>query len=212
MNIGNNIKALRTRAAMTQEQLAERLGVTYQAISKWETAANTPDIALLPKIAAVFDVTIDALFGEQPALPDALCDIPDDDVIRVIQLRGRQPIKVDRTFSLDCPPIEIAFPRNCNDSTQYFKVEVQGHLITDGAINGDVICHHSIHCGDINGTVRCQGEISARDINTHADIHCATIQDCRKITCRDLHCDDKVNAASIVCGQEPKKADLPTLK
>ena len=39
---------------MTQDQVAEKLGVSYQAVSKWENNANTPDIALLPAIAELF--------------------------------------------------------------------------------------------------------------------------------------------------------------
>ena len=51
MNIGSNIKQLRQRMNLTQEQVANKLGVSYQAVSKWEVGANTPDIALLPDIA-----------------------------------------------------------------------------------------------------------------------------------------------------------------
>ena len=211
MNIGNNIKILRTQRKMTQEQLADHLGVTYQAVSKWETGANTPDIALLPGIAATFGVSIDTLFSRQPLLPDAICDIPDDNIIRIIQLRGRHPIRVDKALSPDCPPIEIAFPRNCNDQTQYFKVEVQGHLVADGSINGDVICHQSIQCSDINGCVRCEGSISAHAINTHTDLHCSLIRDCHRITCRDIHCTGDIDAAIVHVGQE-KKAAIPPLQ
>ena len=198
MNIGQTIKALRTRAGLTQEQLAGQLGVTYQAISKWETGANTPDISLLPTLATAFGVSIDTLFSDQPALPPLSLDhIPDDDTIRVIQLCGRQLIGVDCTVSPTCPPIEIAFPHDCNDQTQYFKVEVHGHLIADGSINGDVVAHMSVNCADINGSLRCQGDISARDINALGDIHCAAVKDCYRITCRDVHCSGDILAAQI---------------
>ena len=63
MEIGNQIKQLRIRRGATQEELAERLGVTAQAVSKWERGAATPDIALLPEISAYFGVTIDELFA-----------------------------------------------------------------------------------------------------------------------------------------------------
>ena len=62
MNIGKNIKQLRQQKNLTQEQIAEKLGVSYQAVSKWENNANTPDIALLPKIANLLGTSIDALF------------------------------------------------------------------------------------------------------------------------------------------------------
>ncbi|MBE6573734.1 MAG: helix-turn-helix transcriptional regulator [Ruminococcaceae bacterium] len=62
-NIGLNIKELRQKANMTQNMLAEKLGVSFQSVSRWETGASYPDITLLPLIASVFDVTIDNLFG-----------------------------------------------------------------------------------------------------------------------------------------------------
>lgn len=62
MEIGQKIKQLRYKAALTQEQLAERLGVSAQSVSKWETAATMPDISLLPMLAEAFGVSIDELF------------------------------------------------------------------------------------------------------------------------------------------------------
>ena len=63
MEIGNQIKALRLRRGTTQEALAQHLGVTAQAVSKWERGAATPDIGMLPDISAYFGVTIDELFA-----------------------------------------------------------------------------------------------------------------------------------------------------
>lgn len=60
--IGENIRKLRLKRGITQEQLAAQLQLSYQAVSKWETGVTTPDIALLPKIAAYFEVTVDSLF------------------------------------------------------------------------------------------------------------------------------------------------------
>lgn len=63
MEIGNQIKQLRQQRSVTQEELAAHLGVTAQAVSKWERGAATPDIGMLPEISAYFGVTIDALFS-----------------------------------------------------------------------------------------------------------------------------------------------------
>ena len=63
MEIGNQIKNLRLRHGITQEAMAQHLGITPQAISKWERGVATPDIALLPDISAYFGVTIDELFA-----------------------------------------------------------------------------------------------------------------------------------------------------
>lgn len=62
MDIGKQIKTLRLAKGVTQEELAEYLGVSFQAVSKWETETSTPDIALLPNIAVFFGITIDELF------------------------------------------------------------------------------------------------------------------------------------------------------
>jgi transcriptional regulator with XRE-family HTH domain len=61
-NIGENIKKLRAEKQVTQEQLAEHLSISYQAVSKWENNVTTPDIFLLPAIAEYFEVPIDELF------------------------------------------------------------------------------------------------------------------------------------------------------
>ena len=46
LNIGNNIRMLRRAADMTQEELADRLGVTYQSVSRWENGGTYPDMEL----------------------------------------------------------------------------------------------------------------------------------------------------------------------
>ncbi len=61
--IGTNIRLLRKTKNVTQEELANALHITYQAISKWENGSSQPDIALLPAIANYFGVSIDELFG-----------------------------------------------------------------------------------------------------------------------------------------------------
>ena len=65
------IRRLRTERGWTQEELGERVGVSAQAVSKWETEQSLPDIAQLPLLAKAFGVTTDLLFGleEEPA-PD----------------------------------------------------------------------------------------------------------------------------------------------
>ena len=62
MEIGKQIKQLRQKRGITQDAMAQYLGLTPQAISKWERGVATPDIVLLPDISAYFGVTIDELF------------------------------------------------------------------------------------------------------------------------------------------------------
>lgn len=62
MEIGRKIRDLRMAKGITQDNLAEVLGVSPQAVSKWECGSTTPDIQLLPEIAVYFGVTMDELF------------------------------------------------------------------------------------------------------------------------------------------------------
>lgn len=73
IKINQQLVFLRKERGMTQEQLANALGVTNQAVSKWESGQCCPDINLLPEIAGFFDITVDELLGYKAA--DSLGDI-----------------------------------------------------------------------------------------------------------------------------------------
>lgn len=64
-SLGRKISELRKKEGLTQEQLANQLGVTFQAVSKWENGASCPDISILPELARIFAVSIDELFGKE---------------------------------------------------------------------------------------------------------------------------------------------------
>lgn len=68
MTLGQTIQAYRKRAALSQEALAELVGVSRQAVSKWELDEATPEISKLKSLAAAFGITVDQLLsGEIPA-------------------------------------------------------------------------------------------------------------------------------------------------
>ncbi len=66
LKINEQIAFLRKQKGLTQEELANALGVTNQAVSKWESAQCCPDIQLLPIMAEMFDVSVDELLGYTP--------------------------------------------------------------------------------------------------------------------------------------------------
>ena len=72
MNIGQNIAHYRKLSGQTQEQLAEKLGVTGQSVSKWENGLSNPDISVLPDLAKTLGMDINALFTEIPAEPEQI--------------------------------------------------------------------------------------------------------------------------------------------
>lgn len=63
LNIGEKIKSLRKRDGITQEILASALGVSCQAVSRWELSSAYPDIEIIPSVANYFGISIDELFG-----------------------------------------------------------------------------------------------------------------------------------------------------
>lgn len=67
-HVGRTISQLRKQKDMTQMELAERLNISYQAVSNWERGASMPDISKLPELAQLFGVSIDDLLGESSEL------------------------------------------------------------------------------------------------------------------------------------------------
>lgn len=64
MRFNENLKYLRKQANLTQEQLAEELNVSRQAITKWESGQSMPDIENLIELSYIFSITIDSLVGD----------------------------------------------------------------------------------------------------------------------------------------------------
>ena len=182
MSIGKNIACFRKAKGWTQAELGEKIGVSNQAVSKWESETSMPDVMLLPALADAFECYIDELFSREVKTEihyDHCAEFPwaDDNTIRIFQTVGKKIIKSQETNTC----IEVAFPRNCNETTrQYFKVEVFGNLFSDSSINGDVVCHGYIDCHEINGDVSAQGTITAHEINSHGKIVCNSLK-CDKI-------------------------------
>lgn len=77
MNIGNKIKELRKARGITQEELANSIGISFQAISKWENNIALPDITLAPKLASYFCCSMDELF-------DFSLQKNDDEIMKIV--------------------------------------------------------------------------------------------------------------------------------
>ena len=67
--LGKRIAENRKALKLTQDQLAEKLGVTAQAVSKWENDQSCPDITMLPRLAEIFQITTDELLGREAPTP-----------------------------------------------------------------------------------------------------------------------------------------------
>ena len=75
INLKEKLRTLRQQKSITQEALANHLGITPQSVGKWERGEGFPDITLLPKIAFYFDVTVDELLCvDQVRVEEAICE------------------------------------------------------------------------------------------------------------------------------------------
>ena len=75
LNLGTKIRALRQRDGRTQDALAEALGVSAQAVSRWESGGSYPDMETIPTIANYFHISIDELFGYNNDREEKINDI-----------------------------------------------------------------------------------------------------------------------------------------
>lgn len=108
--LGKKISELRKEKGITQEELAERLGVSPQAVSKWENDLSCPDIMLLPELAKLFDVAIDELFSVTPKketelLPPEKRKNPDD-MILYIRVDSKEGDRI--RINLPIPLVKLA--------------------------------------------------------------------------------------------------------
>ena len=78
MTLGDKIYQLRTQVGLSQEELAEKTGVSRQSVSKWETGASIPELDKLIQLAKTFGITLDALVQDESAqtIPESVSDDP----------------------------------------------------------------------------------------------------------------------------------------
>ena len=103
MSIGKNIATFRKAKSLTQTELGDMLGVSNQAVSKWESEMTMPDVMLLPEIAKVLDVSLEELYNgreerppqeNQPEQQDLPTQTPTEKRVLCITVDGEFPVKV----------------------------------------------------------------------------------------------------------------------
>lgn len=176
----------RKKLGLTQEGLAQRLGVTNQAVSKWESGQSCPDIALVPALADIFGITIDQLFGREPKAlaPQTALSFPDDGVLRVVLYLGHRHISTSPAadeihFCYEGPALNIdsAVSVNCD--------AVMGNVTAGGNVNCDTVYGHvqaggQINCDDVKGNISANGSVSCDDVagsvNAGGNVTCDCVE------------------------------------
>ena len=178
---GARIAQKRKELGLTQETLAQRLGVSNQAVSKWESDQCCPDIMLLPDLADTFEISIDELFGRESAAKEpapqagsAAADLPweDDGSLRAVCYVGRRLVDyadlekrpavsvfgsrgeaVTLHFSGSVRDIHSAFGVVIQQSEVSGSVYAQDSVSVEGGVGGDVTAGDGVTCGNVEGNV-----------------------------------------------------------
>lgn len=187
--IGTTIAALRREKGLTQDALAAQLGVSAQAVSKWENGLSCPDILMLPEIADYFGVSVDTLFGREsagavlpvPAEPSVVYhDLPwsdDEAVLHAVlfighKLVGHMPFsrgsreRVNVDFRYDGPALNIKsdFSVICGVNTTVAGNVNAGDGVQCGDVSGNVNAGDSVSCGSVGGSVRAGDGVECGDV------------------------------------------------
>ena len=173
MSLGKNIAKLRKEKGWTQNELGERLGVSNQAISKWESEMNMPDVMLLPAIADLFGCYIDELF-QRNVVPEKEGILPlpweDDDTVRCVVFKGHtmlaseDDITKNVTFEMtgDVPTVYSDGNIIVNGNVTSGGCTAHGDISVEGKIIGECVASGSITVGDkILGTCTAGENITA---------------------------------------------------
>lgn len=182
--LAGRIAQLRKEAGMTQEQLGNALGLTYQSVSKWENGLSCPDVQLLPQLADLFHVTLDDLFGREAPQPQRTAEQeeaertlpwPDDDTLYVVMYHGHQLLTEDPAvlkghreelrFVYDGPAVNVSswFDVVCESGPVEGSVTAGGDVKCAG-VEGNVTAGGDVACGGVTGDVRSGGDVACGSV------------------------------------------------
>lgn len=104
MNLGENIRRARTERGMTQSALAEALGVSDRAVSRWERGTSSPDVTLLAQLALVLEISADALLSVDPQRIQAAILRATEEATRLLrQDKPDEAVRLLRAMNVRCP-------------------------------------------------------------------------------------------------------------
>jgi transcriptional regulator with XRE-family HTH domain/cytoskeletal protein CcmA (bactofilin family) len=219
--MGARILRRRKEKGLTQEALANKLGVSNQAVSKWEGDVCCPDLQLLPLLADTLELSLDELFGRESMakaaqkaeadsqiLPIA-AELPweDDDAIHAVLFQGHRLLqpKQGSLFRHDKydeirKTVELHFSGTAQDIYSDFSV-----VCTDSTISGSVRAGDGVTCTDVGGDVTAGDDVTCGnvggDVSASDSVRCGEVKGnvraSDSVTCGDIS--GSVSAERVRC-------------
>lgn len=191
---GENLKRIRAEKAITQEQLAERLGITAQAVSKWECAQSCPDTEILVALADVLEVSLDALLRGGEGKPAQLGVLPEDEVLRVVQCRGRTVLTCETYDPARRIPLEIRREDYEGGAAPQIHVEIWGSADIKGNVSGGVNAGDGINCGNVTGGVDAGDCVNCGNVT--GGVNAGDCVNCGNVS-GSINCGDGINCGNV---------------
>ena len=172
MSVGENIARFRKEKGWTQAELGDKLGVSNQAVSKWELGTTMPDIMLLPVLADTFGVYIDELFSREIKSEihyDHCAEFPwpDDDIIRGIVCKGRKILQKEQIkdrFVFEVKGDVKQVKSECSievDGNVSGGCQAGNNVLVSGSLSGGCACGADVVVsGSLSGGSNCGGEVT----------------------------------------------------
>ena len=105
MSLGTNIAHYRKKKNLTQAELGELVGVSNQAVSKWEAELTMPDVMLLPQIAQALSIKLEDLYRDSPAQAEAT-PVPNGKILHIFYQEGENKTELRLPVQAMRPAIE----------------------------------------------------------------------------------------------------------
>ena len=186
LRMGAPIARYRKENGLTQEALANRLGVTNQAVSKWEGDVCCPDIQLLPELADALGLSLDALFGRKTPEPPAaekvkeetspigiVEELPwaDDESLHAVLYQGHRLLQSEGiperngggllhllAGRWDSQQVVLRFTGTARDIYSDFAVHCEG------GVSGSIRAGDGVQCGSVGGSVQAGDGVHCGDV------------------------------------------------
>ena len=215
ISIGENIKILRKNMSIGQEILANAVGVSVQAVSKWETGQSLPDVGLIPDIAKFFGVSIDSLFfGENAAdMKSDQLSLPDDDKLYIVQVRNGKILDRNKWDGNSHVKLAVKNFEGTLNAEIWGNADIKGDVggnvnagngVACQNVGGSVNAGNGVACGNVGGEINAGGNVNCGDVSGSVSagnkIRCGEISDCERLSCETLYAKGSIKCGSIKCG------------